>query len=131
MATILASLLIWTTSDAKASRTPGVTLTPLDAAIVDDVLESSNAATHATIEFVNKSSSPVDIYWIDYNGHRVLYKAALPVNATWTAGTFLTHPWLIVVSSSGGTTAADTGTRIAGFVALTANGDTAIITDHK
>ena len=120
-----------TANGAKASRTPGVTLTPLNAAIVDNVLESSNGVTHATITFVNQSSRPVDIYWIDYDGRRVLYNAGLAVNSSWTAGTFLTHPWLVIVSGTGGTTAPDTGTRIAEFVALTANGDTAIITDPK
>jgi len=108
---------------------PGVTLRPLDAAIVDSVLRSSNGATRATIEFVNQSSSAVDIYWINYDGHRVLYDRALAANSTWTADTFLTHPWLVIVSDSGGTTTSGTGVRLGGFEALTANGDTAIITN--
>jgi hypothetical protein len=116
---------------AQAPRVPGVTLRPLDAAMVDNVLRSSNGATRATIKFVNQSSSAVDIYWINYDGHRVLYYRALAGNSTWTADTFLTHPWLVIVSDSGGTTTSGTGVRLGGFEALTANGDTAIITNSN
>ena len=132
VATIMITFLAGLTAlNAQASRIPGITLPPLDAAAVDDILQSSNGATRATIKFVNQSRSAVDIYWIDYDGHRVLYKTGLAANSTWTVGTSLTHPWLVIVSGTGGTTAPDTGVRIAGFVALTANGDTAIITDPK
>ena len=128
---LVASLLIGLTGfNAAASRVPGVNLAPLDAAMVDDVLESSNGATRASITFVNRNSGPVDIYWIDYDGHRVLYRSSLAMGESWHVGTALTHPWLVVVSGTGGTTAPDTGVRLAGFVALTANGDTAIITDR-
>ena len=127
---VLALLLIAPASlKAQASRAPGVTLRPLDAAVADNLLRSSNGATRATIKFVNQTSSAVDIYWINYDGHRVLYYRGLAANSTWTADTFLTHPWLVIVSGSGGTTASGTGTPLGGFVALTANGDTAIITN--
>jgi VHL beta domain len=127
---MLALLLIEAASlKAQAPRVPGVTLRPLDAAMVDNVLRSSNGATRATIKFVNRSSSAVDIYWIDYNGHRVLYYRGLAANSTWTADTFLTHPWLAIASDSGGTTTSGTGVRLGGFEALTPNGDTAIITN--
>lgn len=105
----------------------GVTLKPLNATMVDDVLKSSNGATHATIAFVNQSRGAVDIYWINYEGQRVLYVAGLAAGSTCTIATFLTHPWLVVASGTGGTTEPDTGTRLAGFEALTANGDIAII----
>jgi hypothetical protein len=105
-----------------------VILTPLDAATVDDALRSSNATTRASINFVNRSSSAVDIYWISYEGDRMLYHAGLAVGAAWKVDTFLTHPWLVVVSGTGGTTTQDTGFRLEGFEALTPNGDTAIIT---
>jgi hypothetical protein len=127
--TLVASLLVGLSAVAQSSRTPGVDLVPLDAAMVDDVLESSNGATPASIMFINKSSSAVDIYWIDYNGHRVLYRSNLAVGESWKVGTALTHPWLVVASGTGGTTTADTGVRFAGFVALTSHGDAAIIAD--
>jgi len=119
-----------TAFEARASQVRrGVTLRPLNAAMVDDVLQSSNGATHATIDFVNRSRGAVDVYWINYEGHRVLYVAGLAAGSSCTIATFLTHPWLVVASGTGGTTARDTGTRLAGFEALTPNGDTAIITD--
>jgi hypothetical protein len=118
-----------TALDLQAARTPGVMLARIDPAIVDDVLQSYVVTAAARIKFVNQSSSPVDIYWINFEGHRVLFEKNLAVNASWTAGTFLTHPWLIVVSGTGGTAESDTGLRLGGFVALTTNGDTAIITN--
>jgi VHL beta domain len=127
---ILALLLIAPASlKAQAPRVPSVTLRPLDAAMVDNVLRSSNGATRATIKFVNQSSSAVDIYWINYDGHRVLYYRGLAANSTWTAETFLTHPWLVIVSASGGTTTSGTGVGLGGFEALTPIGDTAIISN--
>lgn len=128
---LLAPLLIGLTAfEAQATRVRGgVTLKPLDAATVDDVLQSSNGTTHATIKFVNQSHGAVDIYWINYEGHRVLYVAGLAAGSSCTIATFLTHPWLVVASDTGGTTASDTGIRLAGFEALTANGDTAVITN--
>jgi hypothetical protein len=118
-----------TALDLRAARAPGVMLTRIDPAIVDDVLQSYPVTVQAKIQFVNHSGSPVDIYWINFDGHRVLYAKNLAVNASWTAGTFLTHPWLIVASGTGGTTESDTGLRLGGFVALSTNGDTAIITN--
>jgi hypothetical protein len=124
----LASLLIGLASvSAQTSGAHGVTLKPLDAAMVDGVMRSSNGATRATIKFVNESGGAVDIYWINYDGQRVLYYAGVAANSTWVADTFLTHPWLVVVSGTGGTTTRGKGVQLGEFEALTANGDTAII----
>jgi hypothetical protein len=87
----------------------GVVLTPLNPAAVDDTLHSVAYTTPAVIDFVNRSNTPVDIYWINYQGDRRLDRAGLPVGATWSESTFLTHPFLVVVSGTGGTTAQDTG----------------------
>jgi uncharacterized protein (TIGR02246 family) len=95
------------------------------------MVEASRSAVYTTparITFVNQSDSAVDIYWMTYNGERMLYRAGLAVGASWTAGTYLTHPWLVVASGTGGTTARNTGVRLAGFQAVTSNGDTAIVT---
>jgi hypothetical protein len=116
--------------EAQASQAQcGVTLNPLNARMVDEMLRSSNGSTPATINFVNQSRGAVDIYWINYQGCRVLYVSGLNAGSACTIHTFLTHPWLVVASGTGDTTAPDTGTRLAGFEALTANGDTAIITN--
>ncbi|HXB72407.1 MAG TPA: TonB family protein [Candidatus Acidoferrales bacterium] len=113
----------------------GVILTPFDPAKVDDSF-ASTSGTVALVDFVNRSSRAVDIYWIDYQGNRVLYYAGLAPGASWLEQTSLNHPWLVVVSGTGGTPTQDTGTRLAGFEAVTPNvsrdpakRDTAIITD--
>jgi TonB family protein len=114
----------------------GAILTPLNPVTVDDALRSIDGATPAVIDFVNRSRSPVDIYWINYQGGRRLERAGLAVGATLTEYTFLTHPFLVVVSGAGGTTEQDTGIRLAAFQAVTPNitrdpaiRDTAIITN--
>jgi TonB family protein len=116
---------------------PGAILTPLNPATVDDKSASISSNTAALIEFVNRSSSAVDIYWINDQGNRRLDGGSIAVGATYTERTFLTHPFLVVVSGTGGTTAKDTGTRLAAFEAVTPNPnrdpakrDIAIITDR-
>jgi hypothetical protein len=108
---------------------PGVKT--LDPATVDDDSRSTEYSTPARIMFINRSSGPVDIYWIDYQGHRMLKRAELAVGASWWAGTFLTHPWLVVATGTGGTKERDTGLRVTDFVASTATGGEAIITDRR
>jgi len=119
-------------SAPAAPAKPGVTLTPLDPVSVDDSLATVNGPG-AAIDFINHSRRPVDIYWINYQGDRVLYRSGLAVGATWTITTGVNHLWLVVVSGTGGTTAQDTGTRLTAFAAVTpgfASHDIAIITDQ-
>jgi TonB family protein len=85
---------------------------------------------------VNRSGAPVDIYWLDYSGNRRLGVERLPVGATHSGATFLTYPFLVVASDTGGTTVHDTGVRLAAFQAVTPNPerdpairDTAVITN--
>jgi uncharacterized protein (TIGR02246 family) len=126
------ALLLWSLvalSDVHATAL-GATLTPLDPVMV----EGSRSVSHATaarIIFVNQSGAAVDIYWIAYDGKRMLYRANLAAGAFWQAGTFLTHPWLVVASGTGGTIARGTGVPLAGFEALTPDGDTALITGTR
>ncbi len=112
-------------------------LMPLDPALVDGRARSIERSTPAVIEFVNQSGRAVDIYRIDSDGNRVLYQAGLPSRKTWSATTYLTHPWLVVVSGTEGTTARGSGTLLAGSEAVTPNPtldpakrDIAIITDR-
>jgi hypothetical protein len=113
----------------QAARTPGVSLPRIDAATVDESLQSYNSMVPARINFVNHSTSPVDIYWINYEGRRVQIEKQLPMNGTHTERTYLTHPFLVVASGTGGTLETGSGLRLWGFVALTTNGDTANITN--
>jgi hypothetical protein len=113
---------------AARSVEPGVKT--LDPTTVDDDSRSTEYSTSAPITFINRSGGPVDIYWIDYQGHRMLYRPELAVGASWRTNTFLTHPWLVVLAGTGGTEERDTGLRVAAFVASSATGGNAIITDR-
>ncbi len=83
----------------SAQAQHGVVLTPLDPAMVDDSWRSTNSPI-AVIHFVNNTGRPVDIYWINANGDRVLYKAGLADGATYPQPTYLKHPWLVVASGN-------------------------------
>ena len=45
------------------------------------------------IEFRNVSGYDMRIYWLDYQGNRVLFNTLRP-NQTYVQNTFLTHPWV-------------------------------------
>ncbi len=101
--------------------TRGVVLSSEDPALVDDNEVSLSGNQPALIEFVNRSGRPVDIYWIDLDGNRVLAKDGLANNASYPRPTFLRYCFLVVASGTGGTVVKDTGTRLAAFEAETAN----------
>jgi hypothetical protein len=113
---------------AARSAEPGIK--KLDPATVDDDSRSTEYSTPAPITFINRSSGPVDIYWIDYKGRRTLYRAELAMGASWQTSTFVTHPWLVIATGTGGTKERDTGVRVAGFLVSSASGGDAIITDR-
>jgi|SRR5271165_1390689 len=122
------------TASPKLETKPATTevgIAVLDPATVDSGARSLSASTRAPMNFVNRSSTAVDIYWIDYKGNRVLYHSQLPVGASWQNFSFVTHLWLVVASGTGGTKEHNTGIRIAAFEALTAAGGDAVITDRE
>jgi serine/threonine-protein kinase len=104
-----------------AASSLGVNLTAMDPAMVDRTSRSLYTNTPAMIEFVNQSSRAVDIYWISDGGSRVLFYPGLAAGGSFSQGTYLTHPFLVVASGTGGPTARDAGLRIAGFEAVTPN----------
>jgi hypothetical protein len=97
----------------------GVILTPLDPALTEDKLISNDSNRAANIIFFNQSSNPVDVYWIGYQGQRVKYASGVAVGGNFPIPTYLSHPFLIVASGTGGTADKDTGKRLAGFMART------------
>src|SRR5579859_5760085 len=57
--------------------------------------KSLNGDIATSITFVNTSGQPIRIYWLDYQGRRVLY-ARVEHGGGWGCDqTYLTHPWLI------------------------------------
>lgn len=97
-----------------------VTLPQLDPQEVD-TSHKSTASPGAFIDFINVSAVGVDIYWINYEGDRVLYKSNLTPGASHQQPTYLTHPWLAVVSGTGGSTVEGTGSLIGAFLPQTIN----------
>jgi len=56
-------------------------------------------STPAAIQFVNNSPTlTFQVFWLDYNGNRVLY-ATLSPGQSFVRQTFLTHPWVIADTS--------------------------------
>jgi hypothetical protein len=73
-------------------------------------LRSLNDNTPATILFVNHSSVVVQTFWLDFTGKRVFY-ARIPVAASYTQRTWITHPWIVADLSATCLTLHITGTR--------------------
>ena len=97
-------LLSLVTFIAFASAQAGVILTPLDPFVVDTTYMSLNSNATADIQFVNQTPLAVDVYWINFTGDRVFYNT-LGAGLSYFQPTFITHPWLIVGTGTGGTTA--------------------------
>ncbi len=55
-------------------------------------LDPSSMPAHIGADHVNHGSTAVDIYWIDYEGNRVLYRSALAAGAVWRISMLVTHP---------------------------------------
>jgi uncharacterized protein len=56
-------------------------------------LKSLNSNTPITVTFVNKSKSYRGVMWLDFGGTPVTYTNLNP-GQSYTAQTFLTHPWM-------------------------------------
>ncbi len=70
-------------------------------------LRSLNGDTAVDVIFVasdQAETSQFKIYWIDYEGDRVLYNQLRP-GQNYTQGTYLTHPWVITKRQSDGSEA--------------------------
>jgi len=97
-----------------------VILPDLDPVAVDTTGAAGDISDHARIKFVNELSSDVDLYWIDYEGNRVFYRT-IYANSEYSRDTFLSHPWLIVLTGTGGTSAQGSGTLWTAFMAQSPN----------
>jgi von Hippel-Lindau disease tumor supressor len=81
LATALAIMLA-TTNIARAEKCSGI-----------QGLQSVEGSTSTKITFANRGKSTKLIYWINYEGKRVLYNTLRP-KQTYTQQTFVTHPWV-------------------------------------
>jgi hypothetical protein len=72
--------------------------TPGSRCAQESVLKSTAGAVATKLQFVNRSTGPVILYWLDYDGKRVFY-SRLAVGETIDMDTYVTHPWLVTIAS--------------------------------
>ena len=66
---------------------------------LEPTLHSIEGTVTTSIQFVNNTAGPVNVYWINYQGQRVFYRGGpfptLAAGQSYVQGTFITHPWII------------------------------------
>ena len=55
---------------------------------------STESREHAAATFINRSKDPLDLYWIDFDGHRKFYHT-VPAASRYTQQTFAGHTWML------------------------------------
>jgi hypothetical protein len=60
----------------------------------DAGITSVNSDVETKITFINQAPETIKIYWLSFEGKRVLYHTLKPGEAAEQV-TFLTHPWLV------------------------------------
>lgn len=75
---------------------PSAGLTPLteQACSQEPTLRSIDGSVPTSVQFVDVSSQPVRVYWLNYKGQRVLYHE-LAAGAQYVQQTYVTHPWVV------------------------------------
>ena len=61
-------------------------------------LRSTQSQTSVAVEFVNSSSEPRKLYWMDFGGMRKLYGTLRPGQRA-PMQTYATHSWMVADSS--------------------------------
>jgi hypothetical protein len=64
----------------------------------EGTVRSGSGTTPSTIVFQNNRTSSVSLFWLNYQGQRVLFHTIPPGESRSTA-TYLTHPWLVAAAS--------------------------------
>ncbi len=85
---------------AVAAPPPGwpyANLTPLPCSVESTLRSAGSMATN--VEFVNGTESPANVYWLDGNGNRQLYKNLNPFEG-FIQPTFLGNYWVMTNSSN-------------------------------
>ena len=65
---------------------------------LEPTLHSITGLVSTSIQFVNQTTGPVTVYWLDYQGQRVFYNT-LAAGQSYDQQTFLTHPWVVTDAS--------------------------------
>jgi uncharacterized protein YkwD len=80
-----------------ATELPTTPALQVQAATLEGSIRSIESVRATSIRFDNVASFPVQIYWLDYEGKRVLY-ATLAPQESYVQPTYLSHPWLVARS---------------------------------
>lgn len=56
---------------------------------------ASDLGPDTTVTFVNETDAPVQVYWLNYAGERVLYHPGLGAGSSYLQPTFASHPWVV------------------------------------
>ena len=62
---------------------------------------SEESTVSYTAVFRNEASSPINVYWIDFNGKETLYGNNLSTSNEYRVTTYFTHRWIFRKSVSG------------------------------
>ena len=60
----------------------------------ESTLRSLESSVSTFINFTNSSTSPLQIYWLNYQGRRQHYESLKP-SESYRQQTFVTHPWVV------------------------------------
>lgn len=60
----------------------------------ESVSRSTSASVKTTLIVKNQGSETIKAYWLDYSGHRKLYKE-IKSGKSFSVATYVTHPWVI------------------------------------
>jgi hypothetical protein len=86
-------LLLDTGSSVRSQPGAGTTLLPQNCGLENRSRSPVNSRA-ITIQFINNSSFPVKVYWIDFQGKRQHYFDLEPSQSR-ELPTYINHPWLI------------------------------------
>lgn len=73
---------------------PTPTPVPTSSCSTEGTLKSNSSTSPSTIDFVNNTSNPVKVYWLDSSGARTYFFDLAP-NQSITQPTFDTNPWVV------------------------------------
>jgi hypothetical protein len=62
-------------------------------------MRSLNSTFPTHVSFINQRKTPIQLWWLNFEGKRVSYGVVQPYNRQ-EMNTYETHPWLIIDESS-------------------------------
>jgi hypothetical protein len=95
---VLITTAVSTLIIAGAARAQSLPSLQAQTAQLEGSVRSIESVRSTTVRFENVSLIPVQIFWLNYEGKRVLYNTLAP-GQSYVQGTFVTHPWLVAMTN--------------------------------